>query len=102
MAAVSWSWFDAFMQTGLVACTALGFALTSLKLPKYGLAANLVAQCFWLYSSYFAWRQAGQIGIFLASIIITLILLYGVLNYWLNLQERWRAWRLRRSGPSDP
>ena len=46
------------MQIGLVGFTALGFLLTALKLPQYGLVANLISQIFWLYSSYQAWRQA--------------------------------------------
>ncbi|MGE5367302.1 MAG: hypothetical protein ACM3PO_08565 [Betaproteobacteria bacterium] len=71
------------MQIGLVAFTALGFLFTSMKLPHYGVAANLVGQIFWLYSSYRAWREADQIGIFILTIGITLILLYGVANYWL-------------------
>jgi hypothetical protein len=66
------------MQIGLVAFTALGFLFTSMKLPHYGVAANLVGQIFWLYSSYRAWR-----GMFILTICITLILLYGVANYWL-------------------
>src|SRR5262249_27776890 len=45
------------MQLGLVVCTGLGFLLTSLKLPHYGVIANLVGQVFWLYSSYRAWRE---------------------------------------------
>ena len=71
------------MQIGLVVCTGLGFLLTSLKLPHYGVIANLIGQVFWLYSSYRAWREADQIGIFILTICITLILLYGVANYWL-------------------
>lgn len=71
------------MQIGLVGFTALGFLLTSLKLPQYGLVANLIAQMFWLYSSYKAWHQADQIGIFVATILITVILLIGIANYWL-------------------
>ena len=70
-------------KIGLVAFTALGFLFTSMKLPHYGVAANLVGQIFWLYSSYRAWREADQIGIFILTICITLILLYGVANYWL-------------------
>jgi hypothetical protein len=54
-----------------------------MKLPHYGVAANLVGQIFWLYSSYRAWREADQIGIFILTICITLILIYGVANYWL-------------------
>lgn len=60
------------MQIGLVAFTALGFLFTSMKLPHYGVAANLVGQIFWLYSSYRAWREADQIGIFILTIGITL------------------------------
>jgi len=71
------------MQIGLVGFTALGFLLTALKLPQYGLVANLISQIFWLYSSYQAWRQADQIGIFVATICITLILTGGIANYWL-------------------
>src|SRR5262249_20631569 len=67
----------------LAVCTGLGFLLTSLKLPHYGVIANLVGQVFWLYSSYRAWREADQIGIFISTICITLILAYGVTNYWL-------------------
>jgi hypothetical protein len=74
---------NAFMQLGLVAFTALGFLLTALKLPQYGLIANLLSQFFWLYSAYHAWRRADQVGIFVASVCITLILIGGVLNYWL-------------------
>jgi hypothetical protein len=75
--------FNAFVQIGLVVFTGLGFLLTAMKLPQYGLAANLVAQVFWLYSAYQAWRRADQIGILIASVLITLILLGGLINYWL-------------------
>ncbi len=73
---------NTLMQIGLVICTGLGFLLTSLKLPHYGVIANLIGQVFWVYSSYRAWREADQIGIFISTVIITLILIYGVTNYW--------------------
>jgi hypothetical protein len=34
------------MQIGLVVCTGLGFPLTSLKLPHYGVIANLIGIFF--------------------------------------------------------
>jgi len=71
------------MQIGLVVCTGLGFLLTSLKLPHYGVIANLIGPVFWVYSSYRAWREADQIGIFISTVVITVILIYGVTNYWL-------------------
>jgi hypothetical protein len=73
---------NALMQVGLVTLTALGFLLTALKLPQYGLIANLISQIFWLYSAYQAWRRAEQIGILITTVFITLILLGGVINYW--------------------
>ena len=73
---------NTFMQVGLVLFTMLGFLLTSLKLPEWGLIANLISEIFWIYSSYKAWKNANQIGIFITTIIITLILIFGVLNYW--------------------
>ncbi|MDE2079201.1 MAG: hypothetical protein KGI73_02335 [Patescibacteria group bacterium] len=73
---------NTLMQVGLVFFTMLGFLLTSLKLPQYGLIANLVSEIFWLYSSYKAWKEADQIGILITTIVITLILVAGVINYW--------------------
>ena len=71
------------MQAGLVIFTMLGFLLTAMKFPQYGLLSNLFAQIFWLYSSYKAWKEANQIGIFINTILILLILMYGVANYWI-------------------
>lgn len=76
------STFNSLMQAGLIGFTVLGFLLTSLKLPQYGLISNLVAEIFWLYSSYKAWKEANQVGILIATIFIGLILIAGVVNYW--------------------
>lgn len=71
------------MQIGLVVFTMLGFLLTSLKLPQYGIVANLISEVFWLYSAYKAWKEADQIGMFINTLIVTAILIFGVINYWL-------------------
>jgi hypothetical protein len=71
------------MQIGLVGFTMLGFLFTSLKMPQYGLIANLISEIFWLYSSYKAWKSADQIGIFITTICITIILIFGIINYWI-------------------
>ena len=70
-------------QIGLVIFSILGFLLTSLKLPQYGLISALISEIFWLYSSYKAWKEANQIGIFITTIVITFIVLFGVINYWI-------------------
>jgi hypothetical protein len=74
---------NSIVQVSLVLFTILGFLLTSLKLPQYGLLAALVSEIFWLYSSYKAWKEANQIGIFITTIIVTIIVLFGVINYWI-------------------
>ena len=70
------------MQAGLLVFTTAGFLLMSLKQPQYGLILSLIAQIFWIYASYKAWKEAGQIGIFINTIALTIIFGYGVLNYW--------------------
>ena len=75
--------FDNLTQIFLPGLTALGFLMTSLKNPALGLAINLSAQVFWFYSGWKAWKEAGQIGIFITAVLITIALLIGVLNYWI-------------------
>ena len=74
--------FNAAMQAGLIVFTLLGVLLVSFKLPQYGLVFNLISEVFWLYSSYRAWREAEQFGMFVTTIVITIILLFGIVNYW--------------------
>lgn len=76
------SFFNKITQILLPLLTIAGFALTSLKYPAYGLTLNLLAQIFWLYAGWKAWKNAGQIGIFITSIAIGIILIYGVINYF--------------------
>lgn len=70
-------------QILLPGLTILGFLLTSLKMPQYGIVINLVAQIFWIYAGWQAWKKASQIGIFINSVIVTVIIVVGVINYWL-------------------
>ena len=75
--------FNALAQVCLVFFTSLGFLLTSLKMPEYGLISNLLAQVFWIYSTYRAWKEADQVGTFVNTIITTVIIVAGVVNYWI-------------------
>lgn len=77
------SLFDQITQFALPTFTIMGFLLTSLKMPELGLVFNLISQIFWLYASYIAWKKANQIGILITTLIITVILLFGIANYWL-------------------
>ncbi len=73
---------NSVMQVCLVFFSSMGFLLTGLKLPQYGLISALISEIFWIYSSYKAWKEADQIGMFINSVIITLVVLFGVINYW--------------------
>lgn len=81
-ALVTNSYFDKATQVLLPALTITGFALTAMKKPQLGLIFNLISEIFWLYSSWYAWKKAGQVGIFITTLIITVIVTYGVINYW--------------------
>ena len=74
--------FDKLTQFSLPTFTILGFLFTSLKKPEIGIIFNLISQVFWLYASWQAWKKAKQIGIFITTLLITVILIYGTLNYW--------------------
>jgi riboflavin transporter FmnP len=74
--------FNKLTQIALPTFTILGFLLTSLKKPEIGLIFNLIAQVFWFYAAWKAWKEAGQIGILITSFFITAIVLYGIVNYW--------------------
>jgi hypothetical protein len=74
--------FNNVAQFALPGLTIGAQIATSLKFPQYGLILNLLAQPFWLYSSWKAWKQAGQIGILITTIIFTIITTLGIINYW--------------------
>lgn len=74
--------FNNLMQAGLTTFTLLGILFTSLKMPQYGLILILISEFFWLYSSYRAWKDAGQIGIMITTVVYTVIVIVGVVNYW--------------------
>lgn len=63
--------------------TILGFLLVSLKMPEYGVISSLASQPFWLYSTYRSWKESNQVGVFINSILASMIFAYGVINYWL-------------------
>ncbi len=75
--------FNNLAQICIVLFTILGFLFTSFKMPAWGLIFNLISQPFWLYSTYKSWKNADQIGTFINSLMITIVLIWGVINYWL-------------------
>ena len=74
---------DILTQFALPGFTILAYLLIALKRPEFGMIMSLLAQPFWLYSTWKAYKKLGQIGMFITSIVITIILIVGVVNYWL-------------------
>lgn len=75
--------FNRICQFAIPTLTVAGFALTGLKYPQWGLVVSLIAQPFWLYSSYQAYKKAGQSGLLISSVVMTFVILLGIVNYWL-------------------
>lgn len=76
------NYFNTFIQFGLIFFTVGGYLLTSFKLPQYGLIFGLISQVFWLYSSYKAWKESNQIGIFITTLFMIAVISFGIFNYW--------------------
>ena len=69
------------VQVCLPGFTILGYALVAAKMPQYGVIAGLISQIFWAYASYRAWKE-GQWGIALTTAVLTIVFIYGIINYW--------------------
>ena len=75
-------WFDKLTQVLLPLLTISGYFLTANKMPKAGFIIATVSQVFWLYTSYQSYKKAGQVGILITTIIMTVINLYGIYSWW--------------------
>jgi hypothetical protein len=75
--------FDYAAQILIPTLTLSSVLAISLKHPALGLLLNLLAQPFWLYSTYIAWKRQGQIGMFINTIAYACITAFGVINYYL-------------------
>lgn len=75
--------FNSVTQFIIPSLTIASMLAISLKYPQWGLLINLVAQPFWLYSGWKAYKKAGQIGIFVTTIIVTVTITFGLINYWI-------------------
>lgn len=56
----------------------------AMKFPQRALVVMLLAQPFWFYSAWKAYKSAGQIGILVNTIIFTLVTVAGIMNYLIN------------------
>ncbi|EKE19256.1 MAG: hypothetical protein ACD_9C00071G0003 [uncultured bacterium] len=77
------SLIDQITQFAIPILTITSQILMAAKFPQWGLILTLMAQPFWLYSTWKSYKKAGQIGILINTILYTLVTAAGVVNYWL-------------------
>ena len=75
------TFFEKITQISIPVLTIGSQLATSLKYPKLGLFIVLFAQPFWLYSSYKAYKIAGQSGMLVTTIISIFVTIFGIVNY---------------------
>ncbi len=75
--------FDSVTQFAIPILTIGSQIIISLKFPKWGLVVVLLAQPFWLYSTWKSYKQVGQIGMFINTVAFTAITIVGLVNYWI-------------------
>ncbi len=78
------SFFNSFTQVALPVFTIGTQIAFALKVPQWGLIVNLIAQPFWFYSGWVAYKKAGQSGILITTIVVTVIIIFGIVNYWVK------------------
>jgi hypothetical protein len=74
--------FNTLTQFAIPILTISGQLVIALKSPQWGLILALSSQPFWLYSSWKAYKQAGQSGMLINTAIFTMITIFGIVNYW--------------------
>lgn len=78
------SFFNLLTQIAIPVLTVGTQVAIALKYPQWGLVINFISQPFWIYSAYKSYKQAGQIGLLITTIIVTIVIGLGILNYWLK------------------
>jgi hypothetical protein len=75
------NYFNKISQFAIPVLTVSAILALSLKQPVLSLFLNLSAQPFWFYSTWKAYKKAGQIGMLINTFLITIILSFGIFNY---------------------
>ncbi len=75
--------FNTIVQIAIPVLTISVQIAIAMKLPQWGLVINMIAQPFWIYSAWKAYKQAGQIGLLITTILVTIVIALGLINYWL-------------------
>jgi len=76
--------FNTITQIAIPVLTVGTQIAIALKYPQWGLVINLISQPFWIYSSWKAYKKAGQIGLLITTILVTIVIIIGILNYFFH------------------
>ena len=77
------SLFNTITQIAIPTLTISVQVAIAMKLPQWGLVIKMIAQPFWIYSAWKAYKEAGQIGLLITTILVTVVIGFGLINYWL-------------------
>ena len=75
--------FNIITQFAIPILTLGSQVVLSLKYPQWALLLNLLAQPFWLYSTWKSYKKVGQIRMFVNTVAFTVITIVGLVNYWI-------------------
>lgn len=76
--------FNKITQIALPVMTITVQVAIALKLPQWALIINMLAQPFWFYTAWKSYKQAGQIGLLITTFIVTIVIAFGIINYWVR------------------
>lgn len=76
------SLFNTITQIAIPVLTVGTQIAIALKYPQWGLVINLISQPFWIYSSWKAYKKAGQVGLLVTTLMVTVVIIFGIINYF--------------------
>jgi len=74
--------FNTITQIAIPVLTVGTQIAIALKYPQWGLVINLISQPFWIYSSWKAYKKAGHVGLLITTVLVTVVILLGIINYF--------------------
>ena len=76
------SLFNTITQVAIPVLTVGTQIAIALRYPQWGLVINLISQPFWIYSSWKAYKNAGQVGLLVTTLMVTIVIILGIINYF--------------------
>ena len=78
------SFFNTITQIAIPVLTVGTQIAIALKYPQWSLVINLISQPFWIYSSWKAYKKAGQVGLLVTTLMVTVVICLGIFNYFFH------------------